>query len=138
MNLNEAKALTILPAQPSGIGAMEIQFYVGCEELKLKAVDKATGASFTAAYLCPVFKGDPIKRAIALDFAAMACAAPRLVVAAEAMMELAKVAGDGPFEVSGAAIRTLFEEALAQAKREVPTFGILSPEVEAVIKSHLG
>lgn len=133
MDLEQAKSLAILPATPAfGLAPFDLKFYAGTEHLKLKAVDRMTGASFTAVYLCPTFSGQPMQRQLALDIAALACAAPKMLAALTAIY-------NGPaWDHLTAEQQVDIVEAMSQARRSVPTVGILSPEVEAAIKKHAG
>lgn len=113
-------------ANPGAIEAQAIQFYVGQDALKIKSVDKFSGAGFTVAYLRPTFVDkDPIKRELALDFAALAVAAPKLLAAAKKALEecvdlIATPAGEA------------LSQAIAEARREVPTQGVVSPDLAAM------
>ena len=109
---------------PGAIEATDIRFYIGTVDLKLKSVYRPTGASFTVVSLCPTFDADPIKLELALNFAALACAAPRLLKALKAI-----TSGDTSPETLADA-----NEAINQATRTVPTLGIVSPELQEIIE----
>lgn len=119
-----------LPASstPGAISQRDVRFYVGCEALKLKSVDKTTGASFTSAYLCPTVGGDPIKRELALDMAALSIAAPRLLEACQTILGIIEANGD----ITGLDTASL-RDAVKVARREVGIEGIISPEIVAAM-----
>ena len=132
----DPKSISILPPTPDfGLAPFDLRFYVGQEHLKIKAVDKITLAGFTVAYLCPVVGGDPIKSELARDFAAMACAAPKLLHELEHLVGLLEpMEQDGTLQVPGLATLNGAREAIKAARREVATPGTLSPAIEAALK----
>lgn len=133
MDLKDAKSVAVIPVTPTfGLAAFDLKFYAGTEHLKLKAIDRLTGASFTAVYLCPTFGGQSMQRQLALDIAALACAAPKMLAALTAIY-------NGPaWDHLTAEQQVDIVEAISQARRSVPTVGILSPEVEAAFKKQAG
>lgn len=136
------KHTATLPASqaPGAISNRDIRFYVGCEELKIKSVDKATGASFTSAYLCPTVGGDPIKNEMALDFAALAVAAPELLRSVKALLCFVKSYKDATATVEAKSVYQnieaalpMYQEAVDIAERRVSITGIISPEILAAM-----
>jgi hypothetical protein len=140
------KPSAIIPPTPAGAKINPLQFYVGRDEVKIKAVDKETGARFTVAYLFPTFKAyDLIKRELALDFAALATQAPALLHATEALLGFVEsfkgcTGTMVEHEVYDRAEAMLsdFHKAVDAARRLSPTEGVMGEELAAAVASVTG
>jgi hypothetical protein len=140
------KPNAIIPPTPAGAKINPLQFYVGRDDVKIKAVDATTGARFTVAYLFPTLKPyDPIKRELALDFAALATQAPNLLRATESLLGFVEsfkgcTGTMVEHEVYDRAEAMLadFHKAVAIARRLSPTDGIMGEELAAAVEAQFG
>jgi hypothetical protein len=131
------KPSSVIPptSAPRALDLMDLKFYVGRDHLKVKAVDRMTKAGFTVAYLCPTLGGEPVKRDIAIEFAALATSAQDLLLGAQAILMLSK---SNPGVIPEGTL-LLIKDAVERATLKKETVGMMSPELAAILaKAQVG
>lgn len=120
---------TRIKAVPGGVDhrTTDYRFYLGSAHLKLMAIDRPTGVQLEVAKLCPV-TAPALDRELAMNFAALACAAPRALAVLEALAA----------ESTNPVLKAEAQAVLAQATRQTPTDGLVSPIVAAAIEKGQG